>query len=375
MELLKQERMTLERYLPGLDEALAKRPLLALESPGSDGIRLFCEAGGPVLLLPCNYGGLGATALDAIHIQRAIASRSPSLAIAATMHHYSVASLLDLIPLMPGLETSLLEPLARERPLIASGFAEGYSGRNFLVPTMKAERAEGGWIVNGSKKPCSLTWSMGMLTASVALPSSSNGGDDVAVVVIPADAEGIERRKFWNNWLLAGAESDEVVLHNVFVPDELVFNLGDTSELDPASLSGFIWFEMLVSAAYLGVASALVERVITAKRGKPNDRALLAIELEGAMSALAGLALQLTTNQADQTLAAQTLFVRYAVERTVERASASATELLGGMAFIQDPEISYLFAASRVLAFHPPSRISMSDALDDYLANGTLRIG
>jgi alkylation response protein AidB-like acyl-CoA dehydrogenase len=209
----------------------------------------------------------------------------------------------------------------------------------------------------------------------VALPSNSNGGDELGVVVIPAKSEGIEQRKFWNNWILAGAESDEVVLRNVFVPDQLVINVGDASVVDPVQISGLIWFEMFVAASYLGVATALAERVIAETRGSASDRALLAIELEGAMSALVGLASTMASGQRDHSVAAQALFVRYAVERAVERASASAVELLGGMAFIQNPEISYLFATSRVSTFHPPSRISMSDSLADYLVNGSLRLG
>ena len=266
----------------------------------------------------------------------------------------------------------MLEAIAQQRLLVASGFAEGQSGRSILSPTMKAEPADGGWIVNGSKKPCSLTWSMDLLTASVALPS--NGGTEVAVVLIPAKSEGIERQKFWSNWILAGAESDEVILRHVLVPDQLVFNLGDSSALASAQISGFLWFELLIAASYLGIATALAERVITAKRGGSGDRALLGIELEGAMSALTGLALTMTSDQRDEKILARALMVRYAVERAIERASASAAELLGGMAFIQDSEISYLLAASRALAFHPPSRTSISDSLADYLVTGTLQM-
>src|SRR5436305_10588088 len=96
LELMRQERLMLERYLPGLDEELVKRPLLELESPESIGIRLFREAGGSALLLPCDCAGLGVTALDALYVQRAIASRSPSLAVATTMHHFTVISLIEI---------------------------------------------------------------------------------------------------------------------------------------------------------------------------------------------------------------------------------------------------------------------------------------
>ncbi len=374
MELLKQERRTLEQYLPGLDEALVKKPLLELESPGSSGIRSFCEAGGPALLLPRDYTGLGATALDALYIQRAIASRSPSLAVATTMHHFSIASLVEVATLSTGLEAILLEAIARQRLLVASGFAEGHSGRSIMSPTMQAKRVEGGWCVSGSKKPCSLSKSMNLLTASVALPPNSDGVAELAVVLIPAQSVGIERRKFWGTWVLAGAESDEVILRDVLVPDQLVFTVGDASTLDPVQISGFLWFELLIAASYLGVATALAERVMATERGGSGDRALLGIELEGAMSALVGLALTMANDQRNQQMLARALFVRYAVERAVERASASAVELLGGMAFIQNSEISYLFAASRALAFHPPSRTSMADSLADYLVNGSLHM-
>ena len=374
MEIMKQERKTLERYLPGLDEELVKKPLLELESPGSIGIRLFREAGGPALLLPSDCAGLGATALDALHIQRAIGSRSPSLAVATAMHHFTIVSLMEVAASDSSLGTILLEAIARQRLLVASGFAEGQGGRGTLSPTMKAERAEGGWTVSGSKKPCSLSWSMDILTASVTLPSNLHGGTEVGIALIPAKAEGIERRKFWNNWILAGAESDEVILQDVFVSEEFMVNIGDSSTLESSQIIGFLWFELLIAASYLGAVTALAERVIVAKRGGSSDRALLGIELEGAMSALVGLALTMMSGQRDQNMLARALFARYAVEQAVVRASASAVELLGGMAFIQNSEIGYLFAASRAAAFHPPSRTNMSDFLADYLANGSLRI-
>jgi hypothetical protein len=42
------------------------------------------------------------------------------------------------------------------------------------------------------------------------------------------------------------------------------------------------------------------------------------------------------------------------------------------MAFIGSPEVSYLLAASRALALHPPARLSAGKALDAYLAGNSL---
>jgi hypothetical protein len=48
--------------------------------------------------------------------------------------------------------------------------------------------------------------------------------------------------------------------------------------------------------------------------------------------------------------------------------------LLGGAAFVTAPDVAYLLAASRALAFHPPSRLHASPALDAYLGEGRLRL-
>src|SRR5271169_7105355 len=96
MNLLRAERETLEDYIPGLDKYLSESSLLELEKPGHGALAKFRELGGPALLVPVEYEGKGASMLDMARIQRAVGSRSPSLAVATTMHHFSVASLVEL---------------------------------------------------------------------------------------------------------------------------------------------------------------------------------------------------------------------------------------------------------------------------------------
>src|SRR3954447_13826780 len=129
MKFLTRERATLEALLPGLDGELAAHPLLELEQPANGGLDAFRRAGGPALLVPKAHAGKGATALEAVRVQRAIGSRSPSLAVATTMHHFSVASLVELSVHSSGFEWLLLEGIARDGGLLASGFAEGRPGQ------------------------------------------------------------------------------------------------------------------------------------------------------------------------------------------------------------------------------------------------------
>lgn len=375
MNFLRPARDTLDRYLPGLDKQLASVPLLDLEKPGNDGLSMFREAGGPALLVPTELGGLGASMVDAVHVQRAVGSRSPSLAVATTMHHFSVASLVELDAAGDGLEWAMLGALATNNWLLSSGFAEGRSGQHILSPTMRATVADGGLVVNGAKKPCSLTWSMDLMSASVAVADPAGGPDRMAIVLIPASSEGIERKPFWQSWVLGGAESDEIVLHDVTVPDALVFYPTDGPSMDPIQGRGFIWFEVLISAAYVGAASGLVERVLASGRGSAEDRTLLAIELEATTAALEQVATSAASAGGDLSAQlAQALYVRYAAERAIERVAMAAAAVGGGMSFISSSDVAYLLAASRALAFHPPSRTGASEPLARHLAGAELTL-
>jgi alkylation response protein AidB-like acyl-CoA dehydrogenase len=374
MTLLRTERDSLEEFLPGLDKYLSDVPLLELEKPGNGALAVFRELGGPSLLVPAEYDGRGASFIDAVRIQRAIGSRSPSLAVATTMHHFSVASLVELTAAGNGFEWAMLTAIAENSWLLSSGFAEGKPGQHILAPTMRGVVVDGGVKVSGVKKPCSLTWSMDLMSASVEVTDPRGGPTRMAVVLIPAESDGIVRSPFWQSWALAGAESDQVTLDEVFVPDALIFYPEVGPIMDPIQSRGFVWFELLISAAYLGAASALAERVILPGKGSDEDRALLAIELESTAAALEHVATIAATTEDNDALLARALYVRYGTERAIERIVMSAAAAAGGMAFIGSSEIAYLLAATRALAFHPPSRAAASGPLARYLSGSALNL-
>jgi alkylation response protein AidB-like acyl-CoA dehydrogenase len=367
---LKPERATLEKLLPGLDAALAEIPLLEMERPGNPAIPLYRRLGGPGLLIPTRFGGRGASPLQAVRAQRAIACRSPSLAVATTMHHFTLATLMEIDPNDPGLEGELLASVAQNNLYVASGFAEGRTGASIQTSTLSMTRTPGGWIVNGSKKPCSLSRSMDLFTLSTPAPEGMDAG--LAAAIIPADTPGIERRPFWQSPILAGAESDELALRDVLVPEKELMPLGGPGRINAAQDRGSLWFELLITASYLGIASALVERVLLSEKGGADDRVSLATEVEGAMAALEGVARAMLAGERGNDELARVLLVRYAVQSAISRATSLAVELLGGMAFIRSPDISYLLAAARALSLHPPARPMAGKRLDAYLAGSPL---
>jgi alkylation response protein AidB-like acyl-CoA dehydrogenase len=208
---------------------------------------------------------------------------------------------------------------------------------------------------------------MDVLTASVSIPCET-GGDRFGVAIIPANTAGLTIQPFWASSILAGAETEEVILKNVIVAEQNVFLPGD--EMDPAAMQArsFVWFQLLTSSCYLGIGSALMVQLIQSEKGSSEGRVDVACELEGAMAMLEGGAYAFQTGELNDALVTRALFTRYAVAQALVRTASRAAEMLGGIAFVTSERIAYLLAAVRCLAFHPPSKSSVVTSLDDFLA-------
>jgi isobutylamine N-monooxygenase len=377
MRSLDEARNVCERYHPGMCAALAEISLTEREAPGGPVLAIFRKFGGPRLMVPTEFGGAGADALSAARIVRAMSSYSPSLGAATTMHHYTVATLFSLAKTAGRLTPAQLDLLAKIAPanfIVASGWAEGKPGANIVIPAVTARVADGGYLINGGKKPCSLARSMDLLTASAAVPV--DGTPTLALLLIPAGSPGITVHKFWLSNVLAGAESDEVRLTDVFVPEDMVIRTDpdDPGRLDDLQTTGFAWFEMLATSVYVGAASALVAQALAGGRGSVTDRAQAAIELESAVALVEGVARAIDDGLTGDAAISAVLVARYAAQRALRAAADMASELLGGIAFMRSPDIGYLVAAVRPLAYHPPSRTAMAQALIDYFSGQPLRL-
>lgn len=289
------------------------------------------------------------------------------------MHHFSTATLIELYRVESGLEWMLVQAIAEQGRLLASGFAEGAHGQGVFSPTMWARRVDGKFLVSGTKKPCSLSRSMDVLTASVTVTGEKpDSHPEFAVALVPAGAPGLKVSDFWGSSILAGAQSEAVTLTDVPVDPSLVVAVCNG---DAVQTAGFLWFELMITASYVGMASALVERVVAAERGDPVLRTAIVADLESAMASLAAIADRMERGDRSESLLVQALLHRYAAQDAIGRSVASAVEQLGGMAFIGGDEVSYFASASRALAFHPPQRQCVgSQAILAALAGAPLKI-
>ncbi|OBB99593.1 acyl-CoA dehydrogenase family protein [Mycobacterium sp. 852002-40037_SCH5390672] len=373
MLLMERAYSTTEEMAPGLIDGLTAVGLASLEAESRQGIEMFRRRGQTGLLVPKDLGGAGACARQAVQYMLAIGSLAPSLSIVATMHHFSVASLAKFQNGFDDLQKVLLTSVVTDRLLVASAFAEARPTAGMFEPTMIAVRDGDNWIVNGSKKPCTLAMSMDLLTASVVLTDEV---DDYAIMVIPARLPGISTRPFWRAPVLQAAESDEVVFENVVVPDDCIMRLDidPRTGIDEIQKNGLIWFTILAAASYLGMVTALVQRVHESGRADDCMLGHFFVELSAPTSMLECVARTIDDDghDADSTLAA-CLAMRFGVADAISRIVPRALEVLGGIAFIADESVGLLAGSASALLFQPPTRHSIISELGGYSAGSTMR--
>ncbi|MER5771111.1 acyl-CoA dehydrogenase family protein [Streptomyces sp. NPDC001985] len=357
-----------DALLPGLITGLGAHGLMELEGGNSPVLGLFREAKGPGLLIPERHGGHGLDCRSALRVQSALATLSPSLGVGTMMHHLAVVSFVEYLRVHVGDDApqwALLASVAAHDHLLASASSEARRGSDALVPRTTATLQEdGGYVLEGSKKPCSLARSMSILTSSVLVRSGDERDGTVALAVIPAAIEGVSVRPFWRSPVLAAAESDEVVLDRVRVPAEMVVPGGRPERgMDELQVRAWTWFEVLACGTYLGTAQSLFDRAAHAPRVERRALGELAAELFVCRSACERAAATFDAGGAADEAMTEALMARLYVEARLPDLCARLAGLLGGLAFVTGPEPAYLLSASRALAFHPPRGVSSAESL------------
>ncbi len=366
MTFLHREREQLARFLPEFDEQLSRQKPANLEARGSSVIRDFAAAGGAGLLVPKEHGGLGANATQTVEVMRALGSRSASLAVGTAMHHYKIAWLAETLE--PELRAPILNRVARQRILVASCGAEGRQTGGVFNPGIEVREHHGGLVVNGVKRPCSLVWDMGILSMLVRLPEGHPMAGEMAILLIDADHPHLRRRELWLNDALAASQTDEIGLEDLYVPPDAIVPIGADTAGKGAS-SNLIWFEILITAAYLGAASGLVEVAANAT-GAGIETVLDSIAiLEGAYLAVRGLAQRVDAGERGQSALADGIICRAGAQRAIRESTSHALRVLGVHA---SPDHFRAAEAARALAFHPGGTRDGYPALLNYYNGGRL---
>jgi alkylation response protein AidB-like acyl-CoA dehydrogenase len=321
-----------------------------------EGLAGLREAGLLALAVPAELGGLGATVRQVAMVQRELAHHCGSTSLATSMHqHVTAFTAWRYRRGMPGAEGTLRRVADEGLLLVSTG------GGDFTHPRGEATKADGGYRVSGRKQFASQS-SFGDVLSTMFTYEDPDQGRRVLNMAVPVRADGVTVLDNWDTLGMRGTASNDVVLEDVFVPEDKVLANRPYGVVDPP-LQVIASIAMpIISAVYLGVAEAAYQAAVEVARRKADDPivqrqvGLMASRLQVASWALDG-ALAEVGDDPDPSVH------RFAAAMTAKREIALAgqevcdvaMEVGGGPAFFRGSTIERCYRDIRAAKFHPLS--------------------
>jgi alkylation response protein AidB-like acyl-CoA dehydrogenase len=304
--------------------------------------------------VPAELGGDGATVRDLTGLQRELAHYCGATALASSMHqHVTCFTAWRYRRSMPGAEATLRRVAEEQIVLVSTG------GGDFTHPSGEAIAVDGGFRVTGRKRFVSQS-SRGTVMATMFTFDDPERGMRVLNMAVPLSAEGVAVADNWDVLGMRGTASDDVVLTDVFVPQERVLADRPYGVVDPPlQVIASIAFS-IISGAYLGVAEAAYGEALTSAARNPRDptvqRALglMRQRLQVATWALEGA---LATIGDDPTPSYAGFLAVMTAKAEVARAGVEvcdlAMQVAGGAAYFKGSIVERCYRDIRAAAFHP----------------------
>jgi alkylation response protein AidB-like acyl-CoA dehydrogenase len=163
--------------------------------------------------------------------------------------------------------TLILPKIAAGECYFGIGMSEPDSGSDLAAARTKADKVEGGWVINGTK-----IWTSNahrvhyLIVLARTEPPSENRHAGLSQFIVDTGSEGIEIRPIMN--LSGGHEFNEVFFKNCFVPDDMM--IGKPGE-GWTRVTGELAFERAGPDRFMSDIRLLVELVNKIGR-EPNER-------------------------------------------------------------------------------------------------------
>jgi alkylation response protein AidB-like acyl-CoA dehydrogenase len=358
-ELLAQaERLAAERFAPRAAEYDARSAF------PYENYRDLHEAGFTRMTVPAALGGLEVDATTYVRALKAIAKADGSTAM--TLHMHSIISGIVAALANERQRERYLGQVVRNGTLIASFASEPASSfRDVLLLGTTAERAPGGFRVNGYKHFCSMSTAAGYYVLWLALPGASDADEGLLNLIVPSDAPGIEVIRTWDAIGMRATETHDIRLTDVFVPAE--DQLGEAGEVVRRKLADR--FTLGYAAVYLGITEAAFDFIVefaNTKRFQPDPRLVaeyptvqqqigrMSVEIEAANLFLDRAAEAATVEDS----AARTLAFnqsKYVSGEVAMRVTEAAMKLCGGRALLKTYPLERYIRDTRAAPLMPPS--------------------
>lgn len=225
----------------------------------------LADAGLLKAAVPVELGGDGATISEIAALQRELAHHCGSTALASAMHQHVVAFTAwryrrDL----PGAEATLRRVAEEGIVLVSTG------GGDYTHPRGEAVKVDGGFRVSGTKRFASQS-AYGTVMSTMFTYDDPDQGKRVLNLAVPIHAEGVTVADNWNTLGMRGTASNDILVEDVFVPEDKVLANRPYGVIDPPlQVISQIAFP-IVAAVYLGVAESAYRGALAAATPRAQD--------------------------------------------------------------------------------------------------------
>lgn len=306
--------------------------------------------------VPVELGGEGATIREVAMVQRELARWCGSTALASSMHqHVTAFTAWRFRRGLPGAEATLKRIAEEGIVLVSTG------GADFTDPRGTATKVDGGYRVSGRKIFASQS-PAGTVLSTMFAYDDPEAGRRVLNLAVPIASDGVTVLDNWDTLGMRGTGSNDVVIDDVFVPDERVLANRPHGVIDPP-LQVILSIAMpIISAVYLGVAESARDHARAAAATKADDPTVqrqlglmttrlrvAAWALDGALAAV-GDDPEPSVDRLDAVLAAKREISLAGIE-----VCDLAMDVAGGAAFFKGSPIERCYRDIRAAKFHPLS--------------------
>ena len=207
---------------------------------------------------PEKYGGSELGYLEHVIVNEEIARASASVSTA-----YASSSNLCINQLvLNGTEDQkqrFLPKLCSGEHIGALAMSEVGAGSDVMSMKMKAEKADGGWLLNGNK-----FWiSNGPIADICIVYARSNPNErskGITTFIVDCDSKGFSSGPKLDKFGIRGSPTGELLFDNVFVPDENV--LGKVDHGAYVLMSGLNSERLVVASGALGIMQACLDEAL-----------------------------------------------------------------------------------------------------------------
>jgi short-chain 2-methylacyl-CoA dehydrogenase len=353
-----------ERELVGLcrdfaQAEIASRAPLAWEEARcpTDLLREMGELGLLGMLIPEEWGGIGMSTVGFVAAMEQIGLADQSVA-AAWQAHVTIGSLPLYLFGNDVQRERWLRPLAEGRVLGAFGLTEPGAGSDTRAISTRAERNNGGWLINGRKTFISNAGTdMSFGVTLLARTESTDKGPRFASFVVEKDTAGFTMGPKMRGIGWRGLDTRELYFDDVWVPEEHLIGNPDLG------LSQFLRTlevgRISIAALSLSLTQAVLDMATTyAKQrvqfGEPISK------FQGVQFKLADMATEL---EAARWLTYRAAYLRDAGEPFLKEASmaklkasrlaawaaSEAVQIHGGVGYMLETPVARFYCDSKVL--------------------------